>query len=166
MEKVFKTYIRIDDIENKIAKYVHQRHQKDINKRIQILVNFDWSYNYWCDFQTNSMIPHRNIYIWNDIEDKDTRFISREEYRRMCELPIFKMNNKIRFNLMFQKCNAKITYERLMLEKKLKSNYYDLKNLDTEKLQEQIEIIRLLFYLKSKQNEMHSIYIEYNLRTR
>lgn len=166
MDLVLRTNIGIDDIENKIARYVHEGYQKDINKRIQILVNFDWSFNYWCDFQTYSMIPYKEIYIWDDIDDKDTRFISKDEYRKMCELPVFKMNNKIRFNLMFQKCNAKITYERLVLEKKLKSNNYDLKNLNTKELQDQIEIIRKLFYLKYKQTDMHSIYIEYNSKTR
>ena len=75
MDLILRTNIGIDDIENKIAKYVHEGYQKDINKRIQILVNFDWSFNYWCDIQTNSMIPYKEIYIWDDNYDKYMRFI-------------------------------------------------------------------------------------------
>tara|TARA_Y100001970_G_scaffold294028_1_gene446015 strand:- start:259 stop:804 length:546 start_codon:yes stop_codon:yes gene_type:complete len=127
MNEVFKFYNVCDDVADKIARKVHQGYQEEINKRIKILVNFDWYYNYWAGGNTDNEIPDPRIYIWIDnvYHFLDCEELDINEYSYMCNrYKVFSMNRYLRRNILIAK-----GIERFQDE--LYDKYYEL--IETKK---------------------------------
>ena len=117
METVFKNFGICDDIANIIAFEVHYGLQCEINNRIEVLVGFDWNYDYWKGTQNKKEIPEKMLYLWNDRcyglnDDK----MPIKEYSHMCNMyKVFNMMRKIRFDNFLDKTECR--YEDILYEK-------------------------------------------------
>jgi hypothetical protein len=114
MDAVFKYYNVYDDVANIIAFQVHRGYQKEINKRIKIMVGFDWNYNYWNGNKTKNEIPKPALYIWMDKEysSLDCNELSITEYSYMCNsYKVFSLNHPLRRNLFIIEGNQRLIEE-------------------------------------------------------
>ena len=117
MDSVFKHFNVCDDIADIIAFEVHYGYQCEINNRIEILVGFDWNYNYWKGTQNMKEIPNIHLYRWPDRSyGLDNDKLSIQEYSYMCNAyKVFSMIRKIRLNNYVEK--TKMRYEEILDEK-------------------------------------------------
>lgn len=106
MESVFNKYNVCNDIRDIIAFNIHQGYQNEINKRIRIMVGFDWDYNYWNGTNTINEIPKSDLYIWMDkyYDSLDCYDLDINEYSYMCNrYKVFSIDRPLRRNLFIIK---------------------------------------------------------------
>ena len=118
MNLVFERFNVCDDIANIIAFEVHYSYQTEINNMIEVLVGFDWNYNYWKGTQNMKEIPNIHLYKWPDrLYGLDNDKLSIQEYSYMCnKYDIFSMTKHVRLNNYLEK--TKMRYEEILYEKK------------------------------------------------
>lgn len=114
MNEVFQYYNICDDVANIIARKVHQSYQIEINKRIRIMVGFDWNYNYWNGENTENEVPKSDLYVWMDkhYDFLDCRNLDIKEYSYMCKrYQVFSLNRPLRINLFILKGDDRLIDE-------------------------------------------------------
>lgn len=128
MESVFKYFNVYEDIAEIIAFKVHYSFQTEINKRIEVLVDFDWNYNYWAGTQNMREIPNIHLYKWSDrLYGLDNDKLSIQEYSYMCNKhDVFSMIKKVRLNNYLEK--TKMRYDEVLNDK-----LYELKDTMSRK---------------------------------
>ena len=159
MDNVFKHYNVIPDIADMISLMVHQSYQKEINKRINILINFNSSYNYWLKSSRKIETPNNKYYIWEDIENKDTKYLEPDEYIEMCNKhKIFNMNSNIRQSIFMEYCISRISNEKYEIEHEININEDEVEKLTNSNKIAKLDMLRRLFYLEYKSKEVNHIY--------
>ena len=117
MESVFKHYNVCSDIANIIAFEVHYGNQCEINDRIEVLVGFDWNYDYWKGTRNKKEVPDEELYLWYDrYYELDNDKMPIEEYSYMCNMhKVFNMMRKTRFFNFLNK--TEMRYQDILYEK-------------------------------------------------
>ncbi len=117
MDEVFKFYNVCDDVAKIIAFEVHYGLQCEINDRIDVVVGFDWNYDYWKGTSNNKEVPEEELYLWYDryyTLDNDKMPI--EEYSHMCnKYKVFDILRKTRLYNFLDK--TEMRYEDILYEK-------------------------------------------------
>jgi hypothetical protein len=161
MDNVFKDYNVIPDIADMISLMVHQSYQKEINKRINILINFNSSYDYWLKSSRKIETPNNKYYIWEDIEYKDTKDLEPDEYIEMCNKhKIFNMNSNIRQSIFMEYCISRISNEIYEIEDEININEDEVEKLSNSIKIAKLDMLRRLFYLEYKSKEAQYLYIK------
>jgi hypothetical protein len=139
MESVFNEHQVCNDVRDIIAFYIHQGYQNEINKRIRIMVGFDWNYNYWNGTNNSKEIPTSDLYIWMDryYESLDCDDLDINEYSFMCNrYKVFSLDKSLRRNLFIIKGEERIIEEikdrkeELKIVKLLDSFNNNFENID------------------------------------
>tara|TARA_B110000259_G_scaffold11321_1_gene12359 strand:- start:5775 stop:6329 length:555 start_codon:yes stop_codon:yes gene_type:complete len=133
MDSVFKKYNVYEDVADIIAKEVHKGYQKEINKRIKIMIGFDWEYNYWNGMNTEDEIPNYSIYIWMDkyFDSLHCKELNFKEYEYMCNnKKVFSLNRSLRRNLFIINGNERIKNEIKDRKNEIKESKFNLLNND------------------------------------
>ena len=157
MNEVFQHYNVCDDIANIISFKVHQSYQIEINKRIRIMVGFDWNYNYWNGKRTENEVPKYDLYVWLDkhYDCLDCENLDINEYSYMCNrYKVFSLNRPLRRNLFILKGDERLKEEIEDRRKELKTT--QLINSFNNNIENINFLIRTTAFLECKYTDWQS----------